>query len=277
MNRLIILLFALLMLTTTGCNPHEKTAKDRLLLAKTLYEQQNFPAAQSEIDSIRILYPTDVKTRKQALILMKQVQLAEAERNIALCDSLLPIRQQEAQAAAQNFIIETDSAYQKTAHYIPKQQTIERNIERCYIRCTVSQNSEIHLTSIYFGHQPIHHTGLKLSIADTLFAQTPAVPYDSANNYRFTDNSNTSEIIHYKHTNAIDAIRFVYNHTNERIKADYTGGKPYAIYLTDDDKQAIANTYKLSLILSDLAQLTEQKQKSLQKIAHLQHLSLALK
>lgn len=54
-----------------------------------MYENNEFFGAKNEIDSIRTLYPKEVKVLKQGLTLMRQVEVKEAERNIAFCDSLL--------------------------------------------------------------------------------------------------------------------------------------------------------------------------------------------
>jgi hypothetical protein len=270
MKRLVIYIITFLMVGATGCNRREEEAKARLDYAKSLYEQQEFAAAKSEIDSIRALYPTEVKTLKEALVLMRRVEMKEAERNIAFCDSLLPIRQEEAKAASKGFVFEKDSAYEEIGNYIWKQQTVERNVERSYIRCGVNEKGEIYLTSVYFGSRPISHTGIKLSVGNSLFAETASVPYDGGINYRFTDNGNMSEIVIYKGENGIDAVKFVCANAKERIKADYIGGKTYAIYLADADKQAIVTTYELAVILSDIEKLTAERGKSLERKAYLE-------
>ncbi len=76
----------------TGCNGDEKAAQARLDKARAMYENNEFFGAKNEIDSIRALYPKEVKVLKQGLTLMRQVEVKEAERNIAFCDSLLPIK-----------------------------------------------------------------------------------------------------------------------------------------------------------------------------------------
>jgi hypothetical protein len=128
----------------------------------------------------------------------------------------------------------------------------------------------MYLASVYFGSRPINHTGIKLSVGNSLFAETASIPYDGGVNYRFTDNGNTSEIVNYKGENGIDAVKFVCANAKERIKADYTGRKTYAIYLADADKQAIVATYELAAILSDVEKLTAERGKSLERKAYLE-------
>ena len=127
----------------TGCNGDEKAAQARLDKARAMYENNEFFGAKNEIDSIRTLYPKEVKVLKQGLTLMRQVEVKEAERNIAFCDSLLPIKLEEVEGLKKGFAFEKDSVYEEIGNYIWKQQTIERNVQRCYVRCGVNEEGEI--------------------------------------------------------------------------------------------------------------------------------------
>ena len=55
----------------TGCNGDEKAAQARLDKARAMYENNEFFGAKNEIDSIRALYPKEVKVLKQGLTLKK--------------------------------------------------------------------------------------------------------------------------------------------------------------------------------------------------------------
>ena len=167
----------------TGCNGDEKAAQARLDKARAMYENNEFFGAKNEIDSIRALYPKEVKVLKQGLTLMRQVEVKEAERNIAFCDSLLPIKLEEVEGLKKGFAFEKDSVYEEIGNYIWKQQTIERNVQRCYVRCGVNEEGEMYLASVYYGGRPIEHTGIKLSLKDGQFAETASIPYDGGLNY----------------------------------------------------------------------------------------------
>ena len=102
----------------TGCNGDEKAAQARLDKARAMYENNEFFGAKNEIDSIRALYPKEVKVLKQGLTLMRQVEVKEAERNIAFCDSLLPIKLEEVEGLKKGFAFEKDSVYEEIGNYI---------------------------------------------------------------------------------------------------------------------------------------------------------------
>lgn len=257
------------LLALTACNHDAEKASARLAKARAMYEQNEFFAAKSEIDSVRILYPKEVKALREALSLMRQVELKEAERNIAFCDSLLPIKQEEAETLKKGFVLEKDSVYEEIGNYIWKPQTIERNVQRSYIRTGVNEKGEMYLASVYYGGRPLEHTGIKLSTTGDVFAQTASIPYDGGLNYRFKDLGNTTEVVTYKGENGIEAIKLIYAHPNDRIKVEYTGGKPYILYMADTDKKAVVATYDLAVVLSDIENMSKEKEKAEKKMAYL--------
>ena len=260
--------FAMIM---SSCNGDAKKAQERLDKAQSYYEQGDFFSARNEIDSIRALYPKEVDALKNALELMRKVDFKESERNLAYCDSLLPIRMQEVEDLKKGFVFEKDSDYQEFGNYIWKQQTIERNVQRCYIRCGVDERGEMYLASVYFGGKPINHTGIRLSAGGDLFAETASIPYDGGINYRFKDMGNTTEVVTYKGDAGKDAVQFIYDNSDKRIKVEYTGGKPYVIYIAEGDKKALTATYNLASVLSDIDHLKTEKQKAEKKQAYLKN------
>lgn len=264
-----IFLLMLLATASTSCNSDGKQASARLDNARQMFAQGELAAAKSEIDSIRTLYPKELKTIREGLTLMRQIELKETERNLAFCDSLLPVKHEEVNDLKKGFNLEKDTAYNEVGNYVSKQQTIERNIQRCYIRSAVSEKGEMYLTSVFYGGSPLNHTGIKLSTPSGLSTQTPAIPYDGGLNYRFKDMGQTTEVVTYQGMKCADAVRFIYNNRNERIRVEYTGGKPYVIYMADADKKAIAATYELAVVLHDIDKLTKEKEKSIKKIAYL--------
>ena len=109
-----------------------------------------------------------------------------------------------------------------------------------------------------------------MSIQDGLFAETPAIPYDGGLNYHFKDLGNTTEVVTYQGEKCEDAVKFIFANKEKRIKVEYTGGKPYILYIADADKKAIASTYELAVVLSDIEKLTKEKEKATKKLAYLE-------
>jgi len=264
MKIVIGLLFIAALVASCG---ERKEAQKMLNEAKVLYENKQFAAAKIAIDSINILYPKEIEVRKEALTLMRLTERGESEQNIAFCDSLMPIRINELENLKKGFVFEKDPEYDDIGNFIWRTMTIERNVERSYIRCGVNEDGEMYITSLYFGGSPINHTGLKFSTNNNMFAETPAIAYDGGVNYRFKDNGNTSEVVTYKGDNCKEVANFISIIDEKlRVKAEYTGGKPYSLYLSDNDKKAIKATYELASVLSEITAMKKEKEKAEKKI-----------
>ena len=254
------------LLFMTGCGKGNEAQK-RLDAAKTMYENKLFLDAKSAIDSINLLFPREIAIRREALTLMRLVERGECERNIAYCDSMLPICNDELEALKKGFVFEKNKDYDVLGNYIWKTMTVERNVERSYIRCGVNEEGEMYMASVYCGGSPINHTGLSLTTNDGAFAETPTIPYDGGVNYRFKDMGITTEVVTYKGENCKSIANFVVIiNEKDRIKATYTGGKPYSLYLADADKKAIRATYELATVLSEINALQREKTKAEKKI-----------
>jgi hypothetical protein len=256
-------------LALTACGKREE-AREQLQQARMLYENKQFGAAKNTIDTLRIRYPRELEVLKEALVLMRQVERGESERNMAFCDSLMPVRMEEAEKLKKGFVFEKDSIYEKIGNYVWKQQVIERNVERSYIRCGVNEKGEIYLASVYFGKRPLNHTGLKLSLPNGSYAETVSIPYDGGMNYRFKDEGNVTEVVTYKGENGLSAMHFVYLAPDKaRIKAEYTGGTAFSLPLGENDRKAIRATYDLAVVLKDIEFMRREKEKSIKKILYI--------
>jgi hypothetical protein len=249
-----------------GCGDG-KEAQKKLDEANTLYESKQFLAAKNAIDSIHIMFPREIAVRKQALTLMRHVERGECEQNIAYCDSVLPICISELPDLKKGFILEKNADYDEIGRYVWNTMTVERNVERSYVRCGVNEDGEMYIASVYFGGSPINHTGLHFSISSGTFAETPAIPYDGGLNYRFQDLGMTTEVVTYKGENCKTIANFMMIVSEkERIKATYTGGKSFSLTLSDTDKKTIRATYELASVLSTIHAIEKQKAMSEKKI-----------
>jgi hypothetical protein len=268
MNSLKICSISLSLLLLSACGGERKEAEKKLKEAENMYENKLFSTAKCLIDSINTLYPREIAVRKKALTLMRRVERGECEKNIAYCDSLLPIRLQEAEALKKGFVFEKDTAYDLIGRYLRHTMTVERNLQRCYIRCGVDEDGEMYMASVYFANKPIDHAGLKLSTANGIVAETPLIPYDGGLNYRFKDLDNqTTEVVTYRGEHCKTIATLVYlSDLKERIKAEFIGRKTYTLYLSESDKKNIKATYELALVLSEINAMQKEKVRSERKI-----------
>ncbi len=250
----------------TGCKDIEKQAIQKLEEARTAYEAGKYNEAKIQIDSITLLYPKAFKARRQGIYLMQEVELKEQERTIDYLDSLLLQKQQEFEALKSKFILEKDTAYQQTGHYLAPAQIIERNLHRSYLRFQTDETGVASLTSIYCGSQNIHHTSVKVIAPDGSFAETPA----SNNSYETSDLGKQIEIADYKMGEDGGVFAFVALNQYKNLRVVYKGDRTYTTHMIASDRQAAASVYELSKTLTGLTQIKKDKEEANLKIKFIQ-------
>lgn len=253
----------------SACSNNGDKAAQLLSEARASYETGSLNKAKIQIDSIRSTYPKEFKVIKEGIQLMREIELKENERTLNYTDSLLVVKKVEAEELAKDFVLVKDTAYEELGNYVLKGMTVERNVERNYIRTGVNEYGEMYIASVYFGGRNINHTGIRVEVKDGSNAETQAIPYDGGRNYRFTDGGNKTEIVTYKQGSDNGVINFINHYKEERIKVTYTGDKPYVIYLDDLSKKAIVKTFELATVLSDITRLQQENKVAAGKVEFL--------
>ena len=261
MKKPILFLTALCSLLT-ACEDVEKKANEKLQLARQAYEAGQYNEAKTQIDSIKILYPKAFDARRAGLYLMQDIELAEQQKTLAYLDSLLHIRQQEWEGCKDRFVLEKDTAYQQMGHYLAPSQVIEKNLHRSYLRFQTDERGAMSLTSIYCGTRNIHHTAVKVTAPDGTFAQTPT----SKDSYETSDLGEQIEKADYKLGEDGGVIPFISQHRDQPLSITYLGDRTYSTTMARADRQAAAEVYQLSQLLSSLTQIKKDMDEANRKI-----------
>ncbi len=264
-NRIYIFIIQLLLLTILlSCNSNTKVEKEiesRINHIENLINNNNLNAAKIELDSIHILYPRMVDARRTAKSLEDTIIRIENIRTLAYCDSILPIKQHQADSIQKNFIFVKDEAYQTTGNYVYKSLRLEANMNRTYLRAYVTENSDFYLISNFTGNYNIDHTCVSVSVGD-IYATTDTIPLSSPMNHSFSDDGTFWEIVTFTNEAAENVPVFITQYSNERIKITLKGKRNYTYYLTDADKKALSETYNLWVAKKDVEILKKEIEKA---------------
>ncbi|MCL2649441.1 MAG: hypothetical protein FWD60_00260 [Candidatus Azobacteroides sp.] len=245
-----------------SCNNDSKLAENLLKKARAFYESNKYANAKLYLDSLKVTFPKEAAIQKERLQLMHQVELGEQERNLNYCDSMLVVYKIKADSLKKNFLFEKDENYDETGKYLTKQQKIENNLQKTYIRCNTNEQGEMYLESVYYGTKPINHTKIKVSSPTGGYTETESIPKDGGLNYSFQDLGATTEIVTYKKGKDGGVIQFICNNHNEKLKAEYIGDKSYTVWLTPVEKNAVVEVNELATVLSDIDRLKNEIQKA---------------
>lgn len=246
----VIMVFALAACNDSG----EKKARLKLHAAEQALSKSDFSEAKLRIDSIKILYPKAFEARRQGIKLLQQVDLKEQQRGLVYLDSMLVLKQKELDAIKDRYVFEKNAEYQKVGNYFSPSQTVEKNINRSYLRAQVNENGGMTLTSIYCGGSNIHHTAVKVTAPDGSFARTPL----SRDSYETTDLGMKIEKADYKLGEDGDVIGFIHLNKDKKLNVEYIGDRNYKMRLPESDGKAISSLYELSRLLSSIEQIKKE-------------------
>ncbi len=261
MKKIGFLALSALCLTACG-NADEQRAQAYLDQARSAYEQGRYNEAKLQIDSIKILYPKAFKVRDAGIGLMQQVELKEQQQGLVFLDSMLQVKQKEFEAIRANYVLEKDTAYQEVGNFFYPTQTVEKNVNRTFLRAQVDENGQMTLTSIYCGARNIHHYAVKVKVADGSFAETPA----SKDVYETTDLGVKIEKADYKFGEDGDVIGFIALNKDRNITLEYVGERTYRSTVSAADRKAIAEVYALAQILGAREEIRKQIREAKLKI-----------
>lgn len=256
------LICACLCCTLAACHNVEKKAEAQLEAARTAYERGDLNTAKMKIDSIKILYPDAFDARRAGIALMQDIEIEEQTHTIAYIDSVLALKHMQLDSLRPQFVLEKDTAYQETGHYLAPSQVIERNMHRSYLRFQTDEKGQMSMTSIYCGPRNIHHTAVKVSTQDGSFAQTP----ESKDSYETTDLGEHIEKADYKIGEDGDVIGFARLNKGKAIRLQFIGESSFHTTLSKADTQAAADVYELSRLLSTITTLEQNKAEAVRKL-----------
>ena len=263
----IVPLFFVILIFLSSCNKREAQEKDadkRLKHIEQLIVENAFNAAKIEIDSIHSLYPRLVSKRKIAAAFEDTITRRESSRTLAYCDSILPLKQHEADSIQKNFRFEKNLNYQDFGNFVYKTQLTESNSNRNYLKAYVDENADFYLISNYCGGK-IDHTSIEVS-ANDIFAHTDTLSTSNSAFHSFNDGGSHWESLTFKNQEDKRVGAFIAQNSGSRLKVTLYGKKTYVYYLSDSDKKAIAETYQLWIVKKDVAQLQKEIKKATVKI-----------
>lgn len=217
-----------------------------------------FSKARTETDSIHILYPEQVSIRRQAKRLCDSIGYVEGQRTIAYTDSVLKVLLPEAEKLLKIFKYEKNTAYERNGKYVHRLLSTNSNTARCYLQCYVSDQRVTTVKSYYFGPTAIEQNAIELSANGMEIRCT-------GKNHTF-ESEGRHEIMTLDENESLQLLNFVSAHRQERIRVRLNGTRPYVYYLQDNEKAALEDTYRLSLLMQDIRKLEEQMQLAEQQI-----------
>ena len=261
-------LIFLLLFFLFSCNQDKEKALSYINKAQNLYENAEYGSAKQVLDELKTTYPKEVSVQKEALNLMRKIEVGEQTRNLAFCDSMIIVLQTEINSLKSSFLFEK-SEYDTFGRYIDKNYNPQPGYASKYLKIQVNESGDLVLTSVYQG-TPIKHNQIKVSIPSGEFAETETIPFDGGNNYSFTDLGVTYELVTFQKGRDNGVAQFIYNFADKKITLEYLGEKKTSSYvLSEKEKKTLINSVNFAVALKELSQFQIEKEKSEKRLEYL--------
>ncbi|HIZ27024.1 hypothetical protein [Barnesiella sp. An55] len=241
-----------------ACGDSSRDASTQYEKALQLFKAGQYESAKNAIDSIEQLYPKAFKQIKEGMLLMCRIKQKESERNLLYIDSVLKVRQSELETAKKDFRFEKDAKYQTEGNYVYNKLPKQSAITRSQLKVLVTEHGQMQLASVYYGSAPLKHSSIRVTLPDKSKAETLAIGYDGANNYRFTDNGKYTEIVTYKDGQCSAVASLIADNTDKNITLTYLGGSRYTLTLDPLTREAVKATRHLYNLIRSVDDLNRE-------------------
>ena len=245
-------------------------ANERLQKAKQMLANEQFTEAKLQIDSIRMLYPNEVKVLNQGVLLLNTVELTEQKRSFKYLDSLLQLREKQLIDLKKDFVLKPGGVQKNSGLYVHKRQQVVNSYNRTFVKAYLGEDGTFYISSKYVGKGYIHHNSIRV-YDQGVFAETEEIPQDGVDNRIFQDDGQYWETVNYRNGKDNGVVSFIVNNFDKQLKLMFNGKKAHYIVLEKFDKEAIRDSYFLSKLMIETKELRVEVDNTKKRIAVLEN------
>ncbi len=264
-----ILILASVLLLSVSCSDNGKKAAEALYNeAQTAYDAGQYNDAKILLDSIDHNYRKCIDVRKLAQVLMYKINLEIEKNNSIETAKLMEETSTKINEITQKYFTFEKSEYDELGRYIYNGTEVEKNVQRSYIHAAVDEYGVTQLISTYSGGKDINHTALRIIASNGESILTETIPYNDGSNYKYVIDGTHYESVTYKGEKDNGALAFVASHADDKgLKAVLIGeNKEFPVTISAKEREALAISFELGVILSAQLQYSQQNKVAQGKI-----------
>lgn len=231
---------------------NSQKASELLNEAETCISSKDYAQAITLLDSLQRTYLTEVDIRRNAMHLRPKAIEGQTLLETAQNDSLIAVLEAEHNSLKDNFSLVNNPELLEGYYVITE---LNRPIfDRTTIQPRLSAQGEFYIVSSLNGN-PIKHTAISLSNGNENVTTTHA-GYDGERNYR----SGKTEMITFMPAECDTLGQFASRFDNSKLTLIFIGNRTYSTTLSAKETHAMATTYRMSQILSQLKKARLKKE-----------------
>ena len=191
--------------------------------------------------------PSKVELMRQAKAAKDSTTLAHAQSTLLYSDSLLKTLLPQADSLLHDFRYEKAEGYEDHGRYVHHLLRTDRNTARNYLQAAVRDDRIAVIQSFCYGEKPIRQQKVRISAGD-LYAES------TGSNHAF-EAEGWHEIMSIQDEEAIRLLQFIAGNADEKLLVTAEGAQKARYYLQKNEKKALVETYRLALVMRDIAAL----------------------
>ena len=261
MKQLLLYFIVFCGLLSSCGNNDKKSAEVLLKRIEDSFRQEKYNTAKLQIDSLNLLYRHHVKLRKTADNYLLRIEQIEVERNLAYFSQQIPKKRLELEEMMHAFTLEQNNV-QELGMYI--HNNIRGRTSQTMLKAQVDESGRIFLTSIYYDRTNCSSQAFRLQSGDYFVLSAMIEPDD----YSFVSAGDRWRILPLSEQESSTFARFVSLYYNDEISVSLVGNDCSSNYKLDDrQKEAIRETYRLSVLLKEINELKTGVENSKKQLA----------
>jgi len=188
--------------------------------------------------------PSKVEIMRQEKQVRDSITYCQAKQNLYYSDSLLQVLLPQTEPLLQKFVYSKHDKAEDHGHYVHRLLQTTSNTQRNFLQAYVSDNRITSVQSYYYGAKPHHQKAVRLSAGEGYVEK-------EGSNHAFQAEG-WHEILTIDGENAIQLLSYLFNHAGERIRVSSMGDLSVVYYLSQNELQALADTYQLAVLMRDI-------------------------
>lgn len=191
--------------------------------------------------------PSKVEILRMEKQRQDSIEYCQAQQTLHYSDSVLQVLLPQSDEQLRVFRYEKNEDFEDYGHYVHRLLVTNSNVARNFLQAYVSDNRKTTIQCFYYGVKQQNQLHVRVSVGDLYIEK-------EGSNHAF-ESEGWHEILTIESQDAIEILQFIASHTDDRIRVTMDGKNCVQYFLNTQEKQALADTYQLAVLMNDIDQL----------------------
>lgn len=189
-------------------------------------------------------HPSKVEQMRAEKAHKDSITYVQAQQNLHYSDSLLQELLPQVDPLLKSFVYSKEEAYEDHGHYVHRLLQTSSNTSRNYLQAYVTDDRTVSVQSYYYGTRAHAQRAIRASVGED-YVET------EGSNHAF-EAEGYHEILTIEDDDAMQVLVFIANHEQDRIRISSIGTQNVVYMLTDNERKALADTYRLAVLMRNI-------------------------